>query len=1149
MEEDQDALASMPTLEQVDDDPSDMPALEGVVDPHANEQPHVPVSKKMLDLTSLLGNILSDVTENQVDQVEPPSLKTGTERSKQHVEGFPKPARRSLFKMRMDAKNNTTVSLEQPPKTTQASSSSKQQPQPKNDYEQENLDRIDHMTEEEIEAARKEIMESLSSDSIAILMNRGKKQQEEQEEDAPVGEGEDDDLMVMKERYFADVPTEYEKLAWMDSRFDTTDPPTPASAKEEPVDEKDQMYRHTRFDFQGKPIDPTTDVPVHQGLHHHGEEPDKAGYTLAELFYLVRSQVAPQRVMVLNTLTRILRNAKHHRGEPFWDQVLTLFLRPEIAAVLYLRSAMDDRHLVVLVSAVQAMAALVLEKEDEVKDEEKTLNMAHFNAFLGYVARPKVMVQQDTQEMAGLGEKFTTTLNRLQGKKDEEEEEELEDDAHLAQRDLTQGLLRMNILQRIRYLMLPNSELDAKSMALLVKILIRFAQSGQQVCESIMDHDLLDHVLEWGILKREWPMATQDERMETYPSLATIQLLTVLAQGSRRVAEAINQKAACLLQYLVTPTQVVAHDPVLEKRAYALQIETIKLLRVLVAYGLVMPALQDLHEPMMSWLRAGLLTNNKKSISTTLDDIRAATTMSLLELSLHAAADPHKTTPPHAIDWHQPTAFIPVILAILRTRDRSTMVFDTAVGYFAILASYMDRFPPVDDTISTADIWKVAMEKFSTTSTLENEKDSWIQSNRVLRQVQFLCAFASTKTFVCNASEQLASSSITRLIQQVYDQGSLGRLAMGSWILHVKDRTIRSQLWGQMGYDAAELEMTVTSMHVGPFERQLARHLVQLCILDRLSNTLASTLSLFYLQDSSKDGYPLLLDHNGPRLHTLVYPDYYYQHSQQQGSVTAYLFSPVDEMYHMDKSRLAQKCRESSANVIAATLEAATLLLQNMPMDHDIVLVSLMKVFMISEALVGDDGELQEEKEIFWGDRITELVHQWLDRLFALQSQQQSSRVTTTGSLTSAWRRSASSVPIRQPFYQFYQAFVAQYASVSFGHVEFARLLTYLLIHVNDDQEKEEGGAVDYKYLVWSDYRDILSTLKTPSDVLPYPSRRLVMPVGASLLRAYMSALAENKVEGALREFVMNELKASLDEPSVSNPLKRDISDLLSSCS
>lgn len=44
------------------------------------------------------------------------------------------------------------------------------------------------------------------------------------------------------------------------------------------------------------------------GLHNHGEEQERPGYTLQELIQLSRSSVLQQRLISLETLSNILRN-------------------------------------------------------------------------------------------------------------------------------------------------------------------------------------------------------------------------------------------------------------------------------------------------------------------------------------------------------------------------------------------------------------------------------------------------------------------------------------------------------------------------------------------------------------------------------------------------------------------------------------------------------------------------------------------------------------------------------------------------------------------------------------------------------------------------------------------------------------------------
>ncbi|VDO54173.1 unnamed protein product [Schistosoma margrebowiei] len=57
-----------------------------------------------------------------------------------------------------------------------------------------------------------------------------------------------------------------------------------------------------RFDLSGLVVPPEADVDTYLGLHHHGEEPERAGYTIAEMFHLCRSSVPAQRRLALSML-------------------------------------------------------------------------------------------------------------------------------------------------------------------------------------------------------------------------------------------------------------------------------------------------------------------------------------------------------------------------------------------------------------------------------------------------------------------------------------------------------------------------------------------------------------------------------------------------------------------------------------------------------------------------------------------------------------------------------------------------------------------------------------------------------------------------------------------------------------------------------
>lgn len=107
-------------------------------------------------------------------------------------------------------------------------------------------------------------------------------------------------------KYFPSLPADPSKLAWMapipthgsvadqDSPYYPGQDALPASA--------------LRFDFRGGLLPPRISraVPTNKGLHHHGEAPEAAGYTIPELARLARSVFPAQRCVAFQTLGRFL---------------------------------------------------------------------------------------------------------------------------------------------------------------------------------------------------------------------------------------------------------------------------------------------------------------------------------------------------------------------------------------------------------------------------------------------------------------------------------------------------------------------------------------------------------------------------------------------------------------------------------------------------------------------------------------------------------------------------------------------------------------------------------------------------------------------------------------------------------------------------
>ncbi|KAG8790973.1 hypothetical protein FRC17_008824 [Serendipita sp. 399] len=118
---------------------------------------------------------------------------------------------------------------------------------------------------------------------------------------------------TIREKYFPEEPhpSQNPTLAWLipgaaASTVKTTQAPSSAASS---------LPLTVRYDLQGRviPHHLKQTLPSHLGLHHHGDSPDDAGYTLDELLLLSRSTLPAQRAAMLLVLGRIIRRLRDGR--------------------------------------------------------------------------------------------------------------------------------------------------------------------------------------------------------------------------------------------------------------------------------------------------------------------------------------------------------------------------------------------------------------------------------------------------------------------------------------------------------------------------------------------------------------------------------------------------------------------------------------------------------------------------------------------------------------------------------------------------------------------------------------------------------------------------------------------------------------------
>ncbi|XP_066885120.1 RNA polymerase II-associated protein 1 isoform X7 [Kogia breviceps] len=285
-----------------------------------------------------------------------------------------------------------------------------------------------------------------------------------------------------------------------------------------------QERMQARFSLQGELLAPSVDLPTHLGLHHHGEEAERAGYSLQELFHLTRSQVSQQRALALHVLAQVIGRAQ--AGE-FGDRLVGSVLRLLLDAgfLFLLRFSLDDRVDGVIAAAVRALRALLVAPGDE------ELLDSTFSWYHGALVFPLMPSQEDKE---GEDEDEEPLAEKAKRKSPEEGNRPPSD---VARHDVIKGLLATNLLPRLRYLLEvtcpgPSAVLD------ILAVLIRLARHSLESATRVLECPRLIETVIQEFLPTSWsPMGVRPTlSLHRVPCAPAMKLLRVLASAGRNIA-------------------------------------------------------------------------------------------------------------------------------------------------------------------------------------------------------------------------------------------------------------------------------------------------------------------------------------------------------------------------------------------------------------------------------------------------------------------------------------------------------------------------------------------------------------------------------------------------------------------------------------
>ncbi|XP_044128216.1 RNA polymerase II-associated protein 1 isoform X1 [Bufo gargarizans] len=559
---------------------------------------------------------------------------------------------------------------------------------------QENVEKLKALSQEEILQERNRLMSQLDPKMVAFLRSKRENQtthentssaEERQSVDmehphcpAATNSSEQtsskdeenpslpsvDDLPVKPQKEWVHMEkVELEKLEWI---------------KDLPQirQKKTKKGMQARFSLKGDLIPPDADMPTHLGLHHHGEEAERAGYSLQELFHLTRSQFIQQRTVSLQVLGRIVKKAKEGEfASVLKGSALRLLL--DAGFLFLLRFSIDDPIDNVISASVGALHSLLVSQEDE-EYLDKT-----FSWYQGTKVFPFLPSQEEEERRRRMKMMVEKGLNKTTGKVDKQKDkDEKKSDPDVARYDAIKGLLKTKFHHRLRYI-LEVVRPPASVVLQILDILTRVARHSAAACSQLLDCPRLMETIVREFLPMQWSTAMDTDdpgpsSLHGVPCAAAIKFLRVLASSGRhaaaRLLNTFDMKSR-LSRFVVQEPQDL---PLLKGEAERLSTETFRLWAIAAGYGQACDIYRDLYPVLVGIIQSfpPLITSCKRTPTlVTVSIQRAAAVITLishvtqtagctaeLEAQLHSTPiDTEPQVPPPPVSWADITGLLPLV--------------------------------------------------------------------------------------------------------------------------------------------------------------------------------------------------------------------------------------------------------------------------------------------------------------------------------------------------------------------------------------------------------------------------------------------------------------------------------------------------------
>jgi len=274
------------------------------------------------------------------------------------------------------------------------------------------------------------------------------------------------------------APPQWQQLAWHTGLTSTTSSSSSSNAASAPPTPSDvgTAWQYWRLDFTARWIDERSEhadtnaeEDRYDGLYHHGQHAERAGYSLDEIIYLCHSQLPAQRQLMIELLTRILQRihtAAYTIPLPVSEprllavdfNALIMERLMVLGVVTVLRVAIDDPAVGIVAAGIRGIEALLFRRHEQQRLRQRRL------AYHGQRLLPAELSQQAldawdkpfqpaaVEHVMAAEAQAEVEVGDGRAVADEDVRENSADET-VCRRDVVIGLIRMQLLPRLRFLL------------------------------------------------------------------------------------------------------------------------------------------------------------------------------------------------------------------------------------------------------------------------------------------------------------------------------------------------------------------------------------------------------------------------------------------------------------------------------------------------------------------------------------------------------------------------------------------------------------------------------------------------------------------------------------------------------------------------